>query len=481
MTTCEERFSVRNILESPAHPFTSDLDMDAAAPPLDLARAPLDVIAGVLQRMSLWERYTCALVCKAWAKAVTAATRSIILTDRVQDLSCLQRWLETHGGQVEVLQLHDCRKTGLTTLPCPQLENLLLHGSHTFDIDSRVWGDLAAATKPTSVSFAGVFTASQQAVVVSALTASPELQQLIWCCVQCSGEQQLSDSSLLQQLTKLTALQLEDVTAAALEHLGSLTKLQHLSVTAAEDWAAAGCPGLQELKALKSLKLHTGSNIPASVSQLTVLQQLDVSAATLTALNGLQVLPGLTQLCVHSVTGFSNASPPLELPGLQHLELYGRGGQMPVSLLSKCTQLQVLSLHYFATRSNALLALPGLTSLQLFGAADEQCRMLAQLTGLRELRVQHPRAFSVVGLRQLAALEQLTSLGFGSSFKNNRVSPVLQEQMTDRLLGYPRAIVNKVRASWVGGASRTQAAIGGRMGSAGYGWPCHVPRVPCRC
>jgi len=59
---------------------------------------------------------------------------------------------------------------------------------------------------------------------------------------------------LLQKLTQLTALKVSCIAEAeALEHLGGLTRLQDLSLGAAVDWAAAGCPGLQELKALTRL------------------------------------------------------------------------------------------------------------------------------------------------------------------------------------------------------------------------------------
>jgi len=88
--------------------------MEYAGSPLDLSHAPLDVISMVLQCMSLTDRFTCALVCKAWAEA---ATRSIIFEDRVEDLSCLERWLEQHGHHLEVLQLHhQCDGAALTAV-----------------------------------------------------------------------------------------------------------------------------------------------------------------------------------------------------------------------------------------------------------------------------------------------------------------------------------------------------------------------------
>jgi len=85
---------------------------------------------------------------------------------------------------------------------------------------------------------------------MSALTALPDLQQLTWHDVQCSKEAELSDSLLLQQSAQLTYLELQGVPSAVLEHLSSHTKLQHLTICADKSWAAAGCPGLQELKAL---------------------------------------------------------------------------------------------------------------------------------------------------------------------------------------------------------------------------------------
>jgi len=272
-------------------------------PLLDLSHAAPDIIAMVLGSMSLRERFSCALVCKAWAEAATAATHSIILEDRMQGLSGLQHWLEKHGNMLEVLQLHACHYAALTALPCcAQLQDLLLQGvmCKIVSIASRTWGDIASATKLTSVSLKCVQTVSQQADVVAALTALPNLEQLTWRDVHCSDsvrKNQLSDSSLLQQMTRLTSVELQGVTAAALQHLGSLTKLQHLSIrtesnwhaVATNEWHAPSCPGLQELKALTSLKLYSRfmGDLPASASQLTALRQLGVCMATSTALNQL--------------------------------------------------------------------------------------------------------------------------------------------------------------------------------------------------
>jgi len=268
-----------------------DLDMDAALRPLDLSCVPPNFITKLFHSMSLSDRLKCALVCKAWAQEATAATRSIILRDSVQDLSSLQAWIEKHGGQVDVLQLHECPyPAALTALPCAQLHDLLLGGRLSrglswdsyLRLDSRVWSDIAAATKLTSVSLECVQTASLQADVVSAPTALPDLEQLTWRSVKCGDVQSwlqsmqygLFDSKLLQKVTKLTALRLNYVeAAAALQHLGLLTRLQDLSLAVTNDWDTVGCPGLQELKALTRLELvkFFYYDIPPSVSQLTAM------------------------------------------------------------------------------------------------------------------------------------------------------------------------------------------------------------------
>jgi len=312
----------------------------------------------LLEKMSYKERRTCALVCQDFAKAARAQSLNIIYRPTVHDanLRSLQDWLRKHQNQNKLLQLHECES--LTALPCtpaqlPGLEELLLHGVGRLSIASRIWTDLSAATSLVSVSLHHVETSSEQASVVSALAALPNLEQLAWCSVKCREDRFLESTALLQLLTQLTAFELDGHLTGALEHLGSLTRLVRLSIRGVSTFVFdSGCPGLEQLVNLTSLKLHgyipsgTSTDIPASISRLTALQQLDVSQATLTALNGLQVLTGLTQLRVKELTGVS-AESELQLPGLQHLELRGDilVGRPPMPRLSSCTQLRVLSLH----------------------------------------------------------------------------------------------------------------------------------------
>jgi len=396
--------------------------MDAA--PLSLSDLPSSFIIMMLQSMSLDDRFTCALVCKAWAEAATAATRSIILSDEMEDLSSLQAWLEKHGGQLEVLQLHVCPEFAkLTALPCAQLHDLLLKGGIIYDdddswvthlyLDSRVWSDIAEATKLTSLSLQWVNTHSQQADVVSALTALPDLEQLTWSGVVCgrhaTAQRDMTDSKLLQKRTKLMALNLCYVeTADPLVHLGVLTRLQELRLFVAHSWAPTDCPGLQELKALTRLQLHGFGDIPPSVSQFTALQQLDVgSRTTPTALNELSALTGLVHLGVKGLGELAHDFPPLQLPGLQRLEvLDGSGHSMPMSYLACCTQLRALVVGcVHLSGPGSLVASSMLQHLELkfcrVSAADEATDLASwqqvfpgpgQLPHLTSLKLTNPRS-----------------------------------------------------------------------------------------
>jgi len=75
-----------------------------------------------------------------------------------------------------------------------------------------------------------------------------------------------------------------------------------------------------------------------------------------------------------------------------------------------------------------------------------------QLTGLRQLEVFTPWQVSAVGLRQLTALQQLTSLGFGR-FSCSQLNTLADHLMNDNLLGCTYAIINQV-CVWGGGLSR---------------------------
>jgi len=355
------------------------LDMASSLALLDLSKVPLDVITVLLQHTDLQQRFTCARVCSDWAKAAAAATNSIVKHD-LRDLTQLQQWLEQHGSHIEVLQLHDCQQVTLASLPCGNLQELLLKGvsserDQALFLNSRVWRDIAAATKLTSVSLRQLCTESKQADVVSALTALPDLQQLTWWEVrfghqgmltnQWSGirASQLYDSRLLPQLTQLTSLSLWMPTEEVLQHVTVLTKLQHLHILLPVTWPAADVTALQELTAITSLALDwlvDGLQLPHSVSHLSALQQLHLTKAKapkLTPLAAFSLATALTKLQV-GLLSWPARAPPLQLAMLQDLclegDLYHRPAgttrahlKLPTSYLAHCTQLRRLSLRCF--------------------------------------------------------------------------------------------------------------------------------------
>jgi len=286
------------------------------------------------------------------------------------------------------------------------------------------------------------------------------LEQLTWSSIECGPQpRSLSDSNLLRKLTKLTALSLQGINAAeALEHLGLLTRLQDLSLSVWDNWAKVGCRGLQELKALTrfdAVNFDIDISPNASISQLTALQQLDILTTTPTTLNALQHL----ELFSCKVSAAYGAADPVSwqqfFPGpgrLPHLTSLGLTCAAPYlrqadmeCVVACCSNLQMLHLKDLPDCfTPALTRLSGLTSLTLERAWDWQCKSLAQLTGLRELRVYDADWISSAGLRQLAVLEQLTSLGL---YGPGRSSAVLREHMSDRLQGpftVMYAIINQV-------------------------------------
>jgi len=180
----------------------------------------------------------------------------------------------------------------------------------------------------------------------------------------------LAAALLSSDLTKLTGLERCCVAEKALLHLSLLSKLQHLHLNS--PWAAANFPGLQELTGLTSLALYYGRHsLPASISRLTALQQLEVSSASVSELNGLMRLTALTKL---HVVGLTPEPTALQLPDLQHLHLKGCLSEvlpfsypvMHMSCLASCTQLQRLSLQAFRlTGSGSLVASSMLQELDL--------------------------------------------------------------------------------------------------------------------
>jgi len=397
---------------------------------MDLSDTSSDILRMIMCSMPHTDRFNCALVCKAWAEAATAATHSIILERKDnRTLSSLPLWMQKYWNQVDSFQLQKCLGT-LELLPCAQLQDLQLHGKADYYdrlvINIAVWTALRAASSLTSLSLQQITAACAQQDVVSAVAGLPRLQQLSWRHVRCYDQEengQPSDVSLLlQQLTQLTRLELWGVTAEALQHLRPLSKLQQLGIFPPEAWAKARCPGLQELTAVTSLDLfgdtswYAGeTDIPAGISQLAALQHLHAQQATDTGLFSMQALTSLTCLRVSSLRTKGGSQVPLQLPALQQLELQGapyESRPLKLPLLACSTELRRVSLSW--------LHLEGISSLvansMLQHLALDNCNICdsveAQLAGVTAWQQVFPGP---------GQLPHLTSLEL------TRVQPMLQD------------------------------------------------------
>jgi len=471
---------------------------------------PKEVLESILGHMVIRQRFSCAQVSQKWKAAATAATRTIVLHKKHGEIR-LQRWLEMHGSQLQALQLQASATYYLPeALPCPQLEDLHLHAETCYSwhsVDDRVWDDISAATKLKSVSLDNLKAARGSEEIMALLAALPNLHHLAWRSMDCCGERYLPGVPSLQRLTKLTGLELKDVTAGALEQLSAFTKLRHLSVDGVPPmWGFKDFPALQQLTFLT--RLHLGDAIyadviPLVVNRLTAVQHLGLHNTSYERIQQLHALSGLTSLSAKDVGYMYSPPSPLQLPALQRLEL-GTGGllsldssvhDLPMSYVADCRRLQVLSLSRLVLRDpgcvlgltslkhasycllnvadverlvtccsgirtsalavrdkvtlSALAQLPYLTSLSVAGVDEQQCSSVAQLTGLRQLclgrSVTRGCKLTTNDLLELMALRQLTSLGL--THGSLQVPAGLLDRMPDRLPGCSYAIVSKVRGA----------------------------------
>jgi len=200
----------------------------------------------------------------------------------------------------------------------------------------------------------------------------------------------------------------------------------------------ASCTQLQFLR----LQCYNLSG-PGSLLASTMLQHLQLHYCDIAAADG----------AADPVSWQQVFAGPGRLPHLTSLQLFDEEPALRQAdfkaAVACCSNLKVLGYDILPSSFvPALARLPGLTNLQLRSASDEECRSMAQLTGLRQLAVTFPWQLSAVGLRQLAALQQLTSLGLGG-FSCSQLDTLARHLMRDKPEGQGLSdcvygIVNKV-------------------------------------
>jgi len=383
---------------------------------LSLSSAPQDVILAVLATMELGDRFTCALVCRAWAKAAAAATRAVsILGGR--DIRGLQQWLEKYGSQLQVFSLN--KRQGplqLTRLPCAQLQHLQLGGVYgpKFGVASRVWSDIAAATKLTSVTLEDLNTESTPAEVLSVLARLPDLKRLMLGRVVCAGGycgllQRDEDSLMLRQLTQITHLDVHHVQPSALRDIVMLGQLCSLVVRFPHTpdslfpppwpWPSISCSEVPGLTALTHLELRGHQDIPPAISQMTALQLLQADKVSLTTLSHLSMLPALTRLRMGIAPGYTPESAPPQLPAMREID-FANFGEAPdclsMSFFDGCPELQKLELGGFYLRLRADSPGSWVASSTLQHLDIYSCSIIAAL-GLAGLLVPWQQVFTAPG------------------------------------------------------------------------------------
>jgi len=249
-------------------------------------------------------------------------------------------------------------------------------------------------------------------------------------------------------LTALTKLYVWEVTGLSPESPPlTLPGLQDLELCGG-DWDCfmplsylASCT---QLRFLKSWGVQlTG---PGSLVTSTMLQHLELDGCSIAAADGAAALDWGQQV-------FPGPGP---LPHLTSLQFVLERPQLKRTDIDRmaacCSSLWGVNLSIpVGSFAPALMRLRDLTNLQVLQASAEDYGALAQLTGLRQLIVGQQCDLSAVALKEVAALNQLTSLGIGSisccselrTLADHLMLDRLPHTMLDRLSHRPYAIVNK--------------------------------------
>jgi len=386
----------------------------------------------------------------------------------------LSEWLQRHGGGITAFEAQGYRHGPcLASLPCPLLRDLHLHELYLQrGFFSTCTGLTRLILKSCRVDIPNASTSAGGNTLVQ-LSALSSLQHLGLGAVRVTGAFLEFPSSLLTQLVQLTYLQLverHEGLTAALQHLSTVSGLQHLELLG---WAAApgieyqpstpaALTGLQHLKHQTALRLHRVPwaidlhSMPAvtSLPALRVLQLQDITSVDPAVLAGVSQLQELELMCVRpwdaegsaallAAMGHQQQLTRLELRAntswcppsaeafsaltvssrLQHLQLVNFGipacawQQMfpPGRCLRELCRLGVVFVNQQETQQlspadlQAMVSCcPALVDLHLGPQlAVSTAAPLQQLTGLTHLSMCAPFQDSAPSIAQLTGLQQL--------------------------------------------------------------------------
>ena len=249
----------------------------------------------ILVHVPLPERLgTCSRVSQKLCRAAAAATEQleVQLQRSAQRSQGVVQWLHHNGQHVTSIQLRNFNAS-LTELPCLQLRKLAVDGgSVQLGPSSSHPGVLHSCSGLTKLRLWGCIVVDG-CRSLAALSAVPALQHLHLCVTAATAFKHRLElpGSILQVLTQLTLLELEEivgVTADTLQHISALQQLQVLSLTppssvprrqSSVPLSPSSTPGLTQLTGLHTLKVSRVSLDPAVLQQHTQLRHLELAQA----------------------------------------------------------------------------------------------------------------------------------------------------------------------------------------------------------
>ena len=311
-------------IQVPSHLLDLNIKVISTFSTMSLASLPDEVLKLVLHHVPLNDRISsCCLVNQRLHAAALAATQQVVLGHYTELLSnqredCFRAWMEPYGQNLTRLQLR-CFSEPLQQLACPNLLHLQLWkcsvqlGPAADGHPGVIQGCTKLIYLDVSCRVIDVPEGAVLAPALDSLSSLVHLQHLhvlAWD-VQYDSYQPLVGLSIntLPRLTKLTSLEVHNLSFENLAQLGGLTNLQELYLPGAADDICVGPISVP------------GMVLPASLTKLAL--RLPVEAGILSVapaeLKDLQLCGSGPRSCVVQGPAEGPGSLFAYLSGLKHL------------------------------------------------------------------------------------------------------------------------------------------------------------------
>jgi len=415
-----------------------------------------DVWSRTLHFLPYSERLgSCSRVSWTLYRAAAAATQEVRLSGcSAQRSMGLQEWMLHHGHHITSVDLSAGSET-LTQLPCPNLRHLkLTFMTMQLGASSTQPGVLHSCMGLTKLHLIACVHAGQNGLApLSALVSLQHLELHISNNNRARGQM---PSTVLQHLQGLTYLALRDHTAPllttrSLEHISCLVNLQELHIDSKVLLSPSTTPGISRLTALTALSMERGQLDPVCLQDCTQLQELVLTAVTITSAAGAD--GAAQQAALHNLVGRLQQLQSLRLCELQYDWHVAAAAYSSLTTSSKLQRLfltvgdlppgiwrhvfppdrQLPALQEFVVRFNSWIATeppppaalttddisclvsccPGLRNVDIDVQPGSQLAVFAQAAGLTSLSLVFLHAEDFDSLRALSGLIGLQGLYVG--------------------------------------------------------------------